>query len=125
MSLTWWPVTGPLLLGAAFMIRWHGWQSDPQLRSLPSMLLLFPVLIVLWASIVRMDATTQGGGVWRIAVVGVLLMLHLAVAVALVYISRTYRRQTLTLVLLISWLTGVCGYVAGLAMTGRLVPPLD
>jgi hypothetical protein len=26
---------------------------------------------------------------------------------------------------LIGWLTGVCGYVAGLAMTGRLVPPLD
>jgi cytochrome bd-type quinol oxidase subunit 2 len=120
---SWWPVTIGLLIAAVGMMRWHGLQRNQQLRSLPSMLLLFPVLIVLWAAIVRADTASDGAGIWRLAVVAVLLLLHVAAAGALVYVSRSCRRQTLSLVLLIGWLTGVCGYVAGLALVGRLVPP--
>ena len=118
LLLVWWPVTAVLVIAAVVVIRLKGLQTDQQLRSLPTVLLLFPVLIVLWAAMVHVEEGV-GIGVWRLAVVILLLMLHLAATAAVVYVSRSFRPQTLSLGILIGWVTGMCGYVAVRAVTGR------
>lgn len=120
LLLVWWPVTGALVVTVIVLMHLRGLQTDQQLRSLPSVLLLFPVLIVLWASAVRVDNGEVGGSTWRLTVVAVLLMLHFAATAAVVYVSRSFRPQTLSLGILIGWVTAVCGYVAVLAVTGQL-----
>ena len=125
LLLLWWPVTAGLAGIAIAMARLGDRRAEQQLRSLPSVLLLFPVLIVLWASIARVEGADSSGGAWRLAVLGLLTALHLAATAALVYISKSNWRQTLSLGVLIGWVTGICAYLAALAVTGRLSVPIE
>ena len=121
LLLVWWPVT--LVLAVIAIVIMRSDEAPPsakELTSLPTALLLFPVLIVLWASMARVDPSDSSAGLWRLAVVVLLVMLHLLASAAVVYISRGFRRQTLSLSVLIGWLTGICAYIAMLSVTGRL-----
>lgn len=122
LLLVWWPVTSALVVIAVVMARRNFQLGDPDLRSLPSVLWLFPVLILLWASIARLDTGGEGGG-WRLAVLGLLSLLHLTATAAVVYVSRSAWRQTSSLGALITWVAGICTYLAVLAVTGRLSAP--
>lgn len=123
LLLDFWPVTLALLVAAYISISRGGLPEDQQLRSLPSVLFLFPVIVILWGAVAHLDFGVSPAIPWRLGVLGVIVVLHIATTTAVIYISRQYRRQTAWLAGLISWVTLACVIQATLALTGRLDPP--
>jgi hypothetical protein len=119
-----WPVTLALLVATYISIARGGLPHDQQWRSLPSVLFLFPVLMVLWGAIAHVEFGIRPAVPWRIAVLAVIVLLYCVMAAAVVYISRGHRRQTVFLAVLISWFTFACIVQSSLALTGRLDPPV-
>jgi hypothetical protein len=124
LLVDYWPITLALLIATYVSISRGGLPEDQQLRSLPSVLFLFPILILLWGAIAHIEFGIRPAIPWRIAVLVVVVLLHCAMSVSVVYISRGYRRQTAWLVGLISWVAIACLIQSSLALTGRLDPPI-
>ena len=124
LLLNFWPVTLALLVAAYLSISRRGLPEDQQLRSLPSVLFLFPVLMILWGAIAHLEPGAESPIPWRIAVLAVIVVLHLAMTGAVVFVSRGYRQQTAWLAMLISWIALACIVQTSLALTGRLTTPL-
>jgi len=118
-----WPITVPLLVTAYLSIARGGLPDDQQLRALPSVLLLFPVIIVLWGALAHLDFGIRAAVPWRIAVLAVIVALHVLTSAAVIYISHQHRRQTAWLAGLIGWVSVACVVQSTLALTGRLEPP--
>lgn len=123
LLLDFWPVTLALLVAAYISISRGGLPEDQQLRSLPSVLFLFPVIVILWGAVAHLDFGVSPAIPWRLGVLAVIVVLHIATTAAVIYISRQYRRQTAWLAGLISWVALACVIQAALALTGRLNPP--
>ena len=118
-----WPVTLALLIATYISIARGGLPEDQQLRSLPSVLFLFPILIILWGAVAHIEFGLRPAIQWRIAVLAVIVLLHCVMAASVIYISRGYRRQTTWLAGLITWFAFACVVQSSLALTGRLDPP--
>jgi hypothetical protein len=121
--VNWWPVTLTLFVAAVFVIRRKGLPDDQQLRSLPSVLFLFPVLILLWGGAAHVDAGVVPASAWRLGVLAVLVVLQLVATAAVIYVSRRFRWQTAAISLLIAWISFVSAFQCVLAVTGRLTVP--
>lgn len=119
-----WPVTLPLLITTYLSISRGGLPEDQQLRALPSVLLLYPVVIVLWGAIAHLDFGIRAAVPWRVAVLAVIALLQVLTSAAVIYISREHRRQTAWLAGLIGWVGVACIVQSTLALTGRLDPPV-
>lgn len=118
-----WPITLALLIAAWISIARNGLPEDQQLRSLPSVLFLFPVLIILWGAVAHIEYGARPGIPWRVVVLTLIIFLHCAMSAGVIYISRGYRQQTGWLAGLISWFAFACVWQSTLALTGRLEPP--
>jgi hypothetical protein len=112
LLVDYWPITLVLLIATYVSISRGGLPEDQQLRSL------------LWGAIAHIEFGIRPAIPWRIAVLVVVVLLHCAMSVSVVYISRGYRRQTAWLVGLISWVAIACLIQSSLALTGRLDPPI-
>jgi hypothetical protein len=119
----WWPVTFALLVAAIIVIQRKGLPQDQQLRSLPSVLLLFPVLVLLWGGAAHVEAGIMPASAWRLAVLAVFILLQIVATSAVIYVSRDFRWQTAAIGLLIAWLTFVSAFECVLAFTGQLSLP--
>lgn len=119
-----WPITLALLIASYLSIARGGLPEDQQLRSLPSVLFLFPVLVILWGAAAHLEYGIRPAIPWRIAVLAVIVLLHCVMAAGVIYISRGYRRQTAWLTGLISWFAFACVWQSSLALSGRLNPPV-
>ena len=124
LLLDFWPITLALLIAAYISIARGGLPEDQQLRSLPSVLFLFPVIVILWGAVAHLEFGVRAAIPWRLGVLGVIVLLHICTTAAVIYISRQYRRQTAWLAGLISWVALACVVQSTLALTGRLDPPL-
>lgn len=122
--LDFWPITLALLVAAYLSISRGGLPEDQQLRSLPSVLFLFPVIVILWGSVAHLEFGVRSAIPWRLGVLAVIVLLHISTTAAVIYISREYRRQTAWLAGLISWVALACVIQTTLALTGRLDPPI-
>lgn len=124
MLVDFWPITLSLLVATYISIARGGLPEDQQLRSLPSVLFLFPVLMILWGAIAHIEFGLRPAIPWRIAVLVVIVLMHCLMSYGVVYISRGYRKQTAWLTGLISWFAIACVVQSALALTGRLDPPV-
>lgn len=124
LLIDYWPITLALLIATWLSISRGGLPEDQQLRSLPSVLFLFPVIVILWGAVAHLEFGARAVVPWRIVVLGIIVVLHVCTTAAVVYISRQYRRQTAWLAGLISWVAIACVVQSSLALTGRLDPPL-
>lgn len=123
--LDFWPVTLALLVATYLSISRRGLPEDQQLRSLPSVLFLFPVLMILWGSMARLEFGAVAAIPWRLAVLVAIVLLQAAMSGAVIYVSRGYRHQTAWLTALISWIALACVVQTVLALTGRLEMPIQ
>lgn len=124
LLVDYWPITLTLLIATYISIARGGLPEDQQLRSLPSVLFLFPVLILLWGAVAHIEFGIRPAIPWRIAVLAVIVLLHCVMAAGVIYISRGYRRQTAWLAGLITWFAFACVVQSSLALTGRLDEPV-
>ena len=124
MLVDYWPITLSLLVATWISIARGGLPEDQQLRSLPSVLFLFPVLVLLWGAVAHIDFGVRPGIPWRLAVLFVIVLLHGVMSASVIYISRGYRQQIGWLAGLIGWFAFACILQSVLALTGRLQPPL-
>jgi hypothetical protein len=124
LLVDYWPITLTLLIATYISIARGGLPEDQQLRSLPSVLFLFPVLILLWGAVAHIEFGIRPAIPWRIAVLAVIVLLHCVMAAGVIYISRGYRRQTAWLASLITWFAFACVVQSSLALTGRLDEPV-
>ena len=124
LLVDYWPVSLALLVATYVSIARGGLPEDQQLRSLPSVLFLFPVLIILWGAVAHIEFGIRPAIPWRLAVLLAIVLLHCAMAVSVIYISRGFRRQTAWLAGLITWFALACVVQSALALTGRLDPPV-
>ncbi len=122
--VVWWPITLGLVAGTLVSIYRQGLPEDQQLRSLPSVLLLFPVLMILWGAAAHLDVGTEEQAAWRLAVLAVIVLFHVVMTVAVIYIARSARQQTAILAGLITWVAILCALQSTYALTGRIQPPL-
>ncbi len=124
LLVDYWPITLALLIATLISISRGGLPEDQQLRSLPSVLFLFPVLVILWGAIAHIEFGIRPAVPWRVAVLAVIILLHFVMSAGVIYISRGYRRQTAWLTGLITWVAFACVVQSTLALTGRLDPPV-
>lgn len=124
LLLDFWPITLALLIAAYISISRGGLPEDQQLRSLPSVLFLFPVIVLLWGAVAHLEFGARPAVPWRLGVLAVIVLLHIFTTTAVIYISRRYRRQTAWLAGLISWVAIACVIETTLALTGRLDPAM-
>jgi len=119
-----WPVTLALAL-IAVATRQPGMRElpHPQARSLPSLLFMFPVLILIWGSVTSTDHARATPPIWQFGVLGLIVTLQIAASTALVYVSRSSRWGTGWFAVLLAWVTGVCAYISALAIEGQIVQP--
>lgn len=119
----WWPVTITLLIAVLMSSRTAEEHGDEQLRSLPSLLFMFPLLILIWGSLAGVDSAHPGFRFWRLAVIALLIALQAAVSVALIYVARGARWPTAWFAALLAWISTVCAYLSGLAVSGHIPLP--
>lgn len=123
LLIDYWPITLALLVATWISIARGGLPGDQQLRSLPSVLFLFPVLLILWGAAAHVEYGVRPDIPWRIVILIAITLLHIVTAVSVVYISHSYRRQTALLAVLITWFAVACVVQSSMALTGRLNPP--
>jgi hypothetical protein len=125
LLMAWWPATLGILIGVIAAARVQGPPDEQELRSLPSVLCLFPVLILVWGSLARFDDSPASPGAWRASILVVVLLLQLAATTAVVYVSRRHRWYAASLGAAIGWFAAACAYLSWMAVTGMLEEPSD
>lgn len=120
----WWPVTGFLAFMAAHSIYRDGLTDDQQMRSLPSVLVMFPVLMILWGALAHIEPDDAAIVPWRLAVLGVFVLLQIVATAAIISISRTHRRQTVLFSVFVGWVALVSAALSAMALSGRMIPPV-
>jgi hypothetical protein len=123
LLLTWWPVMLTLVLATILASRYESTPSSDQLKSLPGLLWLFPVLVLLWAGVAGPDQTRTGWSGARIAVLVSVLVMQLGSSLALVYVARGRRLSTAGFCTILAWISGLCVYAGVLSVAAG--PPAD
>lgn len=124
MLVDYWPISLTLLVATWISIARGGLPEDQQLRSLPSVLFLFPVIVILWGALAHIDYGVRPAIPWRVIVLFLIVVMHGIMSASVIYISRGYRQQAAWLAGLISWFALACILQSFFAVTGRLQPPL-
>lgn len=121
----WWPMTGILCMAVAYSVYKDGLPQDQQKRSLPWVMLMFPVIMLLWAAAAHLEPVNAAIVPWRLAVLGVIVFLHFTTSIALVMVAQNFRRQAILIAILVAWIAVVCAYQSVLALTGQHATPIS
>ncbi len=120
-----WPITIALIVLVLVSARAGPRElPQPQIRSLPSLLFMFPVLILIWGAAASADEPRTSLPILQYAVLSLILVLQTAFSAALIYVQRSSRRATAFFAVFLAWLSAVCGYSSILAINGTATPPV-
>jgi hypothetical protein len=78
--------------------------------------LALSLLVLIWGTIMAHQGTTRGPE-WASNVVGIVFLLHIPLAVAVIYLMRGIRLFATALVLFELWFGGVCTFIAAMSVS--------
>ena len=122
MMLYCWPVTLPLVIGFCVVNFLNSpFRNSPFTKNhlLVFVPLIIPLLILLWAIIMHHPIHSQGlAPAWPTYVVFALLIIQLIVSIGIIYLMKGYRWFSIFAALLEFWFGLICGFIAGMSVTG-------